>query len=97
MASNPIVNMFKIKELRNRLFFTLMVLAVFRLGSVLTIPGIDASALLSYFDNLAKNTLTHDSTLLEQFDNSFFFTENRQLIPAFQHGIRTDSRFIHTS
>lgn len=54
MASNPIVNMFKIKELRNRLFFTLMVLAVFRLGSVLTIPGIDASALLSYFDNLAK-------------------------------------------
>ena len=27
MASNPIVNMFKIKELRNRLFFTLMVLA----------------------------------------------------------------------
>ena len=54
MASNAIVNMFKVKELRNRLLFTLLVLAVFRLGSVLTIPGIDANVLLAYFDELAK-------------------------------------------
>ncbi len=53
MASNPIVNMFRIKELRDRIFFTFIVLAVFRLGSVLTIPGIDAVVLLDYFDNLA--------------------------------------------
>ena len=53
MASNPIVNMFKVKELRDRLFFTLLILAVFRLGSVLTIPGIDANVLLKYFDDLA--------------------------------------------
>ena len=49
MASNAIVNMFKVKELRGRLFYTLIVLAVFRLGSVITIPGIDANVLLQYF------------------------------------------------
>ena len=53
MASNPIVNMFKVKELRSRLFFTFLILAVFRLGSVITIPGIDAKVLLDYFENLA--------------------------------------------
>ena len=54
MAGNSIVNMFKIKELRSRLLFTLLILAVFRMGSVLTIPGIDANVLLSYFDELAR-------------------------------------------
>ena len=72
MASNPIVNMFKIKELRNRLFFTLMVLAVFRLGSVLTIPGIDASALLSYFDNLAKSNKNAFASYMDFFVGGAF-------------------------
>ena len=49
MANNPIVNMFKVKELRSRIFFTLVVLAVYRLGSVLTIPGINPQALTTYF------------------------------------------------
>ena len=53
MASNAIVNMFKVKELRGRLFYTLIVLAVFRLGSVITIPGIDANVLLQYFEEQA--------------------------------------------
>jgi len=51
MASNPVVNMFRVSELRSRLFFTLFILAIFRLGSVLTVPGIDPNALLSYFNN----------------------------------------------
>lgn len=54
MASNPIVNMFKVKELRERVFFTLIVLAVFRLGSVLTIPGINPQALTAYFDTVTQ-------------------------------------------
>lgn len=54
MANNPIVNMFKVKELRERVFFTLVVLAVFRLGSVLTIPGINPQALTAYFDSLTR-------------------------------------------
>ena len=54
MANNPIVNMFKVKELRSRIFFTLVVLAVYRLGSVLTIPGINPQALTSYFESLTR-------------------------------------------
>ncbi len=54
MAGNTLVNMFKVKELRSRLLFTLAILAVYRLGCVLTIPGINAQALVSYFDSLAK-------------------------------------------
>lgn len=54
MAGNSLVNMFKVKELRNRLLFTLGVLAVYRLGCVLTIPGIDAQALIEYFENLLR-------------------------------------------
>ncbi len=54
MANNPIVNMFKVKELRERIFFTFIVLAVYRFGSVLTIPGINAQALTAYFDSLTK-------------------------------------------
>ena len=49
MANNVFANMFKIKDLRSRIFFTIIVLAVFRLGSVLTIPGIDPRALTMYF------------------------------------------------
>jgi len=56
MASNPIVNMFKVKELRERLFFTLLILAVFRLGSVLTIPGVNASVLFDYFNSSIEDS-----------------------------------------
>lgn len=54
MANNPIVNMLKVKELRERIFFTFIMLAVFRLGSVLTIPGINPQALTAYFDSLTR-------------------------------------------
>ncbi|MBR5933729.1 MAG: preprotein translocase subunit SecY [Treponema sp.] len=55
MAGNSLVNMFKVSELRKRIFFTLAVLALFRLGCVITIPGIDAAALFDYFDKLMKD------------------------------------------
>lgn len=54
MANNPIVNMFKVKEIRSRIFFTFIVLAVYRLGSVLTIPGINPQALTSYFESMTR-------------------------------------------
>ena len=56
MANNPVVNMFKVKELRSRLLFTLAILAIFRLGSILTVPGINASLLLQYYSNLARDS-----------------------------------------
>jgi len=49
MANNAFVNMFRIKELRERILFTVTILAVFRFGSVLTIPGIDPHALTVFF------------------------------------------------
>ncbi|MBN1616422.1 MAG: preprotein translocase subunit SecY [Spirochaetales bacterium] len=54
MANNAIVNMFRIKELRERIIFTITILAVFRLGSVLTIPGIDPNALTTFFKSQVK-------------------------------------------
>jgi len=54
MANNALVNMFRIKELRDRIFFTVIILAVFRLGSVLIIPGIDPHALTVFFKSQVK-------------------------------------------
>src|SRR5512136_496761 len=49
MASNALVDIFRVKELRKRILYTLMWLALYRLGCFLPIPGINASALQSYF------------------------------------------------
>ena len=49
MASNLITDIFRIKELKDRILFSLFWLMVFRLGTFLPIPGINASALQSYF------------------------------------------------
>jgi preprotein translocase subunit SecY len=49
MASNPLVGIFRVKELRERVLFTTMMLIVFRLGAVLPIPGINVNALKVYF------------------------------------------------
>jgi preprotein translocase subunit SecY len=46
--------MFRVKELRQRLAYTFMWLALFRLGVFLPIPGINAAALQSYFANLGS-------------------------------------------
>ena len=72
MASNPIVNMFKVKELRDRLFFTLFVLAVFRLGCTLTMPGIDASVLIKYFDDLAAQNNNAFASYMDFFVGGAF-------------------------
>src|SRR5574344_696345 len=72
MANNPVVNMFKVKELRDRLLFTLLILAVFRLGSVLTIPGINATLLLQYFDNLAKGAESAFASYMDFFAGGAF-------------------------
>ncbi|MBU1318049.1 MAG: preprotein translocase subunit SecY [candidate division Zixibacteria bacterium] len=50
-------NAFKIKELRNRIFFTLFILVIYRLGGHIPTPGIDAHALKSFFDSQAASLL----------------------------------------
>ena len=72
MASNPIINMFKVKEIRNRLFFTFLILAVFRLGSVITVPGVDANVIFEYFKNLAAQNKNAFASYMDFFVGGAF-------------------------
>lgn len=38
-------NAFQVKDIRNRIFFTLMMLIVFRIGTHITVPGVNAGAI----------------------------------------------------
>jgi preprotein translocase subunit SecY len=49
-------NASRIPELRKRLFFTAMMLAIYRIGVAVPTPGIDGQALASFFD-AARSTL----------------------------------------
>lgn len=50
-------NIGKIEELRNRILFTLLVLLVVRIGSHITLPGVDVLALKASMANGDSNTL----------------------------------------
>ena len=52
-------NIFYVEELRNKLFYTLMVFAVFRLGVHITIPGVDLVVLKSFFSGATSGVLWH--------------------------------------
>jgi preprotein translocase subunit SecY len=45
MAGNALVNIFRTYELRQRVFFTIIMLFIFRLGATIPLPGIDFIAL----------------------------------------------------
>lgn len=47
--SNAFLDIFRIRDLRQRIFFTIMILIIFRLGATLPIPGINVNALKLYF------------------------------------------------
>jgi preprotein translocase subunit SecY len=47
--ANPLISIFRVKELRERIFFTALMLVVFRIGAVLPIPGINVRVLNAYF------------------------------------------------
>ena len=49
MTNNALFDVFRVKELRQRILFTMSMLVVFRLGTTLPIPGIDINALKLYF------------------------------------------------
>lgn len=38
-------NIFKVQDLRNKVLFTFLIIALYRLGAHLPVPGIDTSAL----------------------------------------------------
>lgn len=48
---SPLLSFFKIPELRDRLFFTIGVLLVYRVGVFLPIPGVNPTVLKNYFES----------------------------------------------
>ena len=52
---NSIQKAFKVKEVRERLLYTFMMMIVIRIGSCLPIPGVDASFLKEFFTNLQNS------------------------------------------
>lgn len=51
-------NAFKIRDLRGKILFTLAILAVYRLGSVIPTPGIDVAALRDVIDQAGQSDVT---------------------------------------
>jgi preprotein translocase subunit SecY len=48
MATNPLVDIFRVKDLRDRIIFTIFMLLIFRLGANIPIPGVNLNALKIY-------------------------------------------------
>ena len=53
--ANTFANCFKIPELKSRIIFTLVVLAICRVASMIPIPGLDGAALADYFASKAQD------------------------------------------
>ncbi len=69
---STIGNIFKVGELRSRILFTFAVLALYRLGCVLTIPGVDAVALFEYFNTLAQQNNNAFASYMDFFVGGAF-------------------------
>src|SRR5688572_1942449 len=52
--ANPVANLFRIPELKEKILFTLMCLLVYRIGAHVTAPWIDTRALAEYAGNLGN-------------------------------------------
>ena len=61
-------NIYKIEDLRKRIFFTLGILLIYRLGSKIVLPGIDPSAL----EGLKNQTQQGVMSLLDMFSGGAF-------------------------
>jgi preprotein translocase subunit SecY len=60
-------NAFKIPELRGKILFTMAIIAVYRLGSHLPVPGVDFDAVQSYLRNPQANDPNGAFTLINLF------------------------------
>ncbi len=63
MARNALVDVFRIKDLRQRIFFTIGMLAIFRLGAAIPIPGINVNALRAFFMTQEQTGVTVEGYL----------------------------------
>ena len=52
-----LANAWRVPELRRRVLFTAMILAIYRLGSWIPAPGVDPSAIEDYFSGQGATVL----------------------------------------
>lgn len=64
---SAMLNLFKVKETRNKILFTLFVILLFRVGSFLPIPGVDSDALKNQDSGLFNIFNTFAGGALQQF------------------------------
>jgi preprotein translocase subunit SecY len=55
MANNPVANLFRVPELKEKILFTLFILLIYRTGAHITVPSLDVGALREQFGQL-QNT-----------------------------------------
>jgi preprotein translocase subunit SecY len=51
-----ITRAFKTPDLRRKLLFTLLIIVIFRIGSLVPVPGVSYAAVQACLDNAPKNT-----------------------------------------
>ncbi|MDR1015378.1 MAG: preprotein translocase subunit SecY [Coriobacteriales bacterium] len=52
---SAIINAFRVPDLRKKIIFTLAIIALYRLGSFVTVPGVNAAELVEAFQSAAGN------------------------------------------
>jgi preprotein translocase subunit SecY len=52
MAANPVANLFRVPELKDKILFTLFILLIYRTGAHITVPGLDVNILRQEFGAL---------------------------------------------
>lgn len=72
MAGNVFFDIFRFKELRDRILFTLGVLIIFRVGAFIPIPGINLSALAAHFARQSQQGLGGLTSTLDFFSGGAF-------------------------
>src|SRR3954465_14552865 len=55
---STIFSSFRVAEIRNKILFTMVILALYRLGSFIPVPGVDVDAVQSIQENYAKGILS---------------------------------------
>lgn len=61
------INLFKVKETRNKILFTFFIVAIFRIGSFLPVPGVDAEVLKAEDSGIFNIFNTFAGGALQQF------------------------------
>ena len=91
---SKIANIFKVKDLRKKIFFTFSLLVVFRLGGQIAIPGVDVSdfegfgGLLDLYDTFVGSFLSQASIfslgIMPYISASIIIQLMTAIVPYFQ-------------